>query len=159
KCPLSIHQDAGRKRPPCDRTLPPLPPSLRGAYNPPLARGSPRGKSCWRTPRMETSMISRSFAALLSCLLAFALAGCSNSGGGSGGTQIRVVNAVPDAAAISVIVGSTTVVSNLAFQGLTLYTGVDSGSQEFKVSANGGASNAIDTMLNLNSNANYTYVV
>ena len=104
-------------------------------------------------------MISRSFVALLSCLLAFTLAGCGKSGGGGGGTQIRIVNVVPDAAAISVIIGSTTVVNNLAFQGLTQYSGVDSGSQEFKVSANGGASNAIDTMLNLNSNANYTYVV
>ena len=104
-------------------------------------------------------MTPRSFVALLSCLLAFALAGCSNSGGGSSGTQIRIVNAVPDAAAIMVTVGSTTVVNNLAFQGLTQYSGVDSGAQEFKVSANGGASNAIDTTLNLNSGANYTYVV
>src|SRR5215472_11325103 len=111
-----------------------------------------------KLPTKETSMIARYFGALLSCVLAFALAACSHSSGG-GGTQIRVVNTVPDAASIQVIVGSTTVVSNLAFQGLTLYTGVDSGTQEFKVSANGGQSNAIDTMLNLNSNANYTYIV
>jgi len=103
-------------------------------------------------------MISRYLAAFLSCLLVFALAGCGKSGGGSS-TQIRIVNTVPDAPAISVIVGSTTVVNNLAFQGLTQYSGVDSGTQEFKVSANGGTSNAIDTMLNLNSNASYTYVV
>jgi hypothetical protein len=105
-------------------------------------------------------MTSRLAVALLSCLLTFTLAGCSNSGGGGGGgTNIRVVNVVPDAAAISVIVGETTIANNLPFQGLTLYQSVDSGAQEFKVSANGGTSNAIDVTINLNSSANYTYVV
>jgi hypothetical protein len=89
----------------------------------------------------------------------FTLAGCSSSGGGGSGTNIRVVNVVPDAAAISVTVGDTTVVTNLPFQGLTEYTGVGSGNQEFKVSANGGASNTIDTTINLNNSANYTYVL
>jgi hypothetical protein len=108
---------------------------------------------------METSMTSRLAVALLSCLLTFTLAGCSKTGGGGGGTNIRVVNAVPDAAAINVTVGDTTLVTNLAFQGLTQYQGVGSGNQEFKVSANGGTSNAIDTMINLSNGANYTYVV
>jgi hypothetical protein len=104
-------------------------------------------------------MNSRHAVAYFSCLLALALGACSHSGGGGGNTNLRVVNAIPDAAAISVTVATQTVVTNLAFQGLTQYVGVSSGAQEFKVSANGGASNAIDTTLNVNSGANYTYVV
>ena len=104
-------------------------------------------------------MTSKLAVASFSCVFAILLAACSSSGGGGSGTNIRVVNVVPDAAAINVTVGDTALVTNLAFQGLTLYTSVDSGNQEFKVSANGGQSNAIDTTLNLNSSANYTYVV
>ena len=104
-------------------------------------------------------MTSRLAVAFLSCLLTFTLAGCSSTGGSGSGTNIRIVNVVPDAAAISVTVGDTNVVSSLPFQGLTNYTGISSGSQEFKVSANAGASNAIDTTLNLNNSANYTYIV
>jgi Domain of unknown function (DUF4397) len=108
-------------------------------------------------------MNSRPGVALLSCLLALTLAACGHTGGG-GNTNIRVVNAVPDAAAIKVTVGDTTgsyttVTNNLPFQGLTQYVGVGSGSQEFKVSANGGATNAIDSTLGINSGTNYTYVV
>jgi len=102
-------------------------------------------------------MNSRLVVAFLSCLLALTLAACSHSGGG-GSTNMRIVNAIPDAPAISVSVGGTTAVSNLAFQALTNYIGVSSGSQEIKVSANGGASNAIDQTLALSS-SNYTYIV
>jgi hypothetical protein len=97
--------------------------------------------------------------AIFSCLAALMLAACSHSGGGGGNTNLRIVNAIPDAAAISVTVGTQNVVSNLPFQGLTQYISVPSGNQEFKVSANGGASNAIDATLGLSGGANYTYVV
>jgi hypothetical protein len=103
-------------------------------------------------------MNSRLSIAILSCLLTLALGACSHSSGG-GSTNLRVVNAVPDANSITVTVNDQVVVSNLAFEGLTTYTGVDSGNQEFKVSANGGTSNAIDTTLALSGNANYTYIV
>jgi hypothetical protein len=96
---------------------------------------------------------------IFSCLLTLALAACSHSGSGGGNTNMRVVNAVPDANSITVTVNDQTVVSNLPFQGLTQYKGVDSGNQEFKVSANGGTSNAIDTTISLTNNSNYTYVV
>jgi len=102
-------------------------------------------------------MNSRYVVAFLSCLLAFVLAACSHSGGG-GSTNMRIVNVIPDAPAISVSVGGNTAVSNLPFQGLTNYIGVSSGSQEIKVTANGGASNAIDQTLNLPS-SQITYIV
>ena len=104
-------------------------------------------------------MTSRLAVALLSCLLMFTLAGCSKSGGSSGGTNIRVVNVVPDAAAISVIVGTTTIATSLPSRGSRSTRASSSGAQEFKVSANGGSSNAIDTTINLSSSGNYTYIV
>jgi hypothetical protein len=106
----------------------------------------------------------RSALAIFHCLLALTLAACGHSGS-SGNTNLRVVNAIPDVASVSVTVGTPggqspqSVVTNLPFQGLTQYIGVPSGNQEFKVSANGGASNAIDTTLGISSGVNYTYVV
>jgi hypothetical protein len=107
-------------------------------------------------------MKSRLAVAFLSSLLVFGLAACSHSGGG-GSTNIRILNAIPDAPAISLTLttpsSSTNVISNLAFQGLTQYISTDSGSFTFNVSANGGASNAISTTLGMSSGASYTYVV
>jgi len=104
-------------------------------------------------------MNSRLAVALFSCLLALTLAACGKSSSGGGSTNIRVMNAIPDAPAISLTLDTTSVVTNLPFQGLTQYIGVDSGNREFKVSANGGASNAIDTTLGIAGNTNYTYIV
>jgi hypothetical protein len=96
---------------------------------------------------------------LLLCLLSLIVASCSHSGGSSG-ARIRVVNAIPNAPAISLTLDTdSALVTGLQFQGLTQYLGTGSGSREFKVSANGGASNVIDTTLNLNSGSDYTYVV
>ena len=102
-------------------------------------------------------MNSRLVVALLSCLLVLTLAACSHSGSG-GSTSMRIVNVIPDAPAITVTVGGNTAVSNLAFQQLTNYIGVSSGSQEIKVTANGGQSNAIDQTLQL-PNSQVTYIV
>ena len=101
----------------------------------------------------------RTALAIFHCLLALTLTACGHSGSSSGNTNLRIVNAIPDVAAVSVTVGTQAVVTNLPFQGLTQYTGVQSGNQEFKVSANGGASNAIDVTIGLSSGANYTYVL
>jgi hypothetical protein len=104
-------------------------------------------------------MNSRPAVAFFSCLLALTLAACGHTSHGGGNTNIRVMNAIPDAASINLTLDTTTIVTNLPFQGLTQYIGVDSGNREFKVSANGGTSNAIDTTLGLSSGANYVYVV
>jgi hypothetical protein len=97
---------------------------------------------------------------LLLCLLSLTVASCSKSGGGSSGARIRVVNAIPNAPAISLTLDTdSALVTGLQFQQLTQYLGTGSGSREFKVSANGGASNVIDTTLNLNSGTDYTYIV
>src|SRR5438105_9608272 len=92
-------------------------------------------------------------------LVSVALMGCGSKSGGGGNARIRMLNAIPDANSISLTIDTNApIVSGLAFQQTTQYTGVDTGSREFKVSANGGASNVIDQTLNVNS-ADYTYFV
>ncbi|HTS23433.1 MAG TPA: DUF4397 domain-containing protein [Casimicrobiaceae bacterium] len=103
-------------------------------------------------------MNSRRAITFVLFLVSVALAGCGSKGGGSN-ARIRVLNAIPDAASISVALDTNPpFVSGLAFEQTTQYTGVDTGSREFKVSANGGASNVVDTTLSVN-NADYTYIV
>jgi hypothetical protein len=97
--------------------------------------------------------------AILSCLFALTLTGCGKTTSSGGNANLRIVNAIPDVQSISVTVADQSLISNLPFQGLTQYLSVPSGNQEFKVSANGGASNAIDTTLGLTGGANFTYIV
>ncbi|HEX8010677.1 MAG TPA: DUF4397 domain-containing protein [Casimicrobiaceae bacterium] len=105
-------------------------------------------------------MTSRRVLVFVLCLLSLTLASCGSKGGGGGNTRLRVFNAIPDAAAISVSLDTNApIVTGLQFQQMTQYIGVDSGSHEFKVSANGGASNVIDTTLSLSSGTDYTYAV
>jgi hypothetical protein len=92
------------------------------------------------------------------CLAILVISGCGKSSNNSGSTQIRFMNALVDGGAINVAVGSKSPVSGLAFEGLTTYQSVDSGTQEFKVSVAGGTSTIIDTTIGLN-NAPYTYIV
>ena len=95
----------------------------------------------------------------LLCLLSLIVASCSKSGGSSS-ARIRVVNAIPNAPAISLTLDTdSALVTGLQFQQLTQYLSTGSGSREFKVSANAGASFVIDTTLSLNSGSDYTYVV
>ncbi|MGE5141812.1 MAG: DUF4397 domain-containing protein [Acidobacteriota bacterium] len=88
-----------------------------------------------------------------------ALAGCGSKGSGGGNARLRMLNAIPDANSVSLSFDTNPpVISGLAFEQTTQYTGVDTGSHEFKVSANGGVSNVIDTTLNIGS-SDYTYIV
>ena len=104
-------------------------------------------------------MNSRRVLTILLCLLSLALVSCSSKNGGGGDAKIRVVNVIPDAAAISLQLDSDPpMVNALAFQGLTQYLSTGSGSREFKVSANGGTTFAIDTTLSIGAN-NYSYIV
>jgi hypothetical protein len=103
-------------------------------------------------------MNSRRALTLVLFLLSVTLVGCGSKGG-SGSARIRVLNAIPDASSISLkLDNDAPIVSGLAFEQTTQYMGVGTGSREFKVSANGGASNVIDTTINVGG-ADYTYVV
>jgi hypothetical protein len=96
------------------------------------------------------------FAGLFLTILV--VSGCGKSNNSSGSAQLRFMNALVDGGAINVTVGDNAVVSDLAFEGLTTYQNVDSGSPEFKVGIAGGTSTIIDTTLSINS-APYTYLV
>ncbi|HUH93655.1 MAG TPA: DUF4397 domain-containing protein [Casimicrobiaceae bacterium] len=103
-------------------------------------------------------MSSRRALVFVLFLVSVALAGCSKSGGSSS-ARLRMLNAIPDANSVSLSFDTNPpVISGLAFEQTTQYTGIDTGSHEFKVSANGGASNVIDTTLNVGG-ADYTYIV
>src|SRR5208283_1468859 len=76
----------------------------------------------------------------------------------NGNANLRIVNVIPDAPAISVQLGTNApLVTGLLFQQLTQYMSVGSGSQDFMVSANGGSSFAINETLSMNSGS-YTYI-
>src|SRR5208283_6142 len=106
---------------------------------------------------METWMNSNRALIILLCLFSFALAGCGHSS--SNNASLRIVNAIPDAPAISVQLGTNPpLVTGMLFQQLTQYMGVSGGTQDFMVSANGGASFAINQTLTMGSGS-YTYVV
>ena len=104
-------------------------------------------------------MNSRRVLITLLCLLSLALVSCTSKNGGGGDAKIRVVNVIPDAAAISLQLDKDPpLVNALAFQGLTQYLSAGTGSREFKVSANSGTTFAIDTTLSIGAN-NYSYIV
>jgi len=105
--------------------------------------------------------LSRGVRLLAVFLIALAVAGCGNKSSSSSGSQLRFMNALVDGGAINVTIGdnNTTVITGLPIEGLTGYQGVDSGTQEIKVSVSGGTSTVIDQTLGLNGDQNYTYVV
>jgi hypothetical protein len=111
---------------------------------------------------LEIPIIPRRLLTVLVCLLGLALTSC-NTGNGVGATpnltRVRVINLVPNAAAIDVRLDSTSVVSGLQFEQLTQYLTVDPGTHEFKVSADGGTTNVINLSINLSIAVDYTFVV
>jgi len=67
-------------------------------------------------------MNSRRVLIILLCMLSLALVSCSSKNSGGGAAKIRVVNVIPDAAAISLQLNTDTALVNaLPFQGLTQY--------------------------------------
>jgi hypothetical protein len=104
----------------------------------------------------------RAFCALL-CLSALALAGCDSGNGigaAAGKPQIRVINLLSGAPAITVTLDNdSTLASGLAFENLTQYTQVDQGLRVFTVSIAGGPSNLITASSPIALGVNYTFVV
>ena len=111
---------------------------------------------------LEIPIIPRRLLTVLVCLLGLALTSC-NTGNGVGSTanltRVRVINLVPNAAAISVQLDSTSLVTGLQFEQVTQYLTVDPGPREIKVSADGGTTNIIDISRNLAVAVDYTFVV
>lgn len=108
------------------------------------------------TRPMEPRMNSNRVLTIVLCLVSFALVSCGKSS--SQNANLRTMNAIPDAPAISLQLGTNPpLVTGLLFQQLTQYVNVPGGSQDFMVSANGGASFAINQTLSM-GNGNYSYI-
>jgi len=114
---------------------------------------------------LEIPIILRRLLTVLVCLVGAALlVSCNGGGQGVGAapilTRVRVINLVPNAASIQVqLDNDQPFVSGLAFEQVTQYLEVDSGTREFKVSADGGQTNIIDVSLPLAKSIDYTFVV
>jgi hypothetical protein len=102
-------------------------------------------------------MFRLSLAAL--CMASLVLTGCSKGGSNNGNAQLRILNAFSEAAALNVSVASTATATGLPFQGLTQYTSVSSGTPLITVGVSGATTTLINTMYNVTSGTNYTYVV
>ena len=104
----------------------------------------------------------RVFCALLICLGALLLGSCNSGegvGAAAGPTRLRVINLIPNAASMQLTVADSIFVSGLPFQGITEYMDVASGTNEFKVSVDGGATTLIDIPLTLALGVDYTFLV
>ena len=102
-------------------------------------------------------MFRLSLAAL--CMASLVLTGCSKGGSSNGNAQLRILNAFSEAAALNVSVASTPAATGLPFQGLTQYTSVSSGTPLITVGVTGATTTLINTMYNVSSGTNYTYVI
>ena len=110
-------------------------------------------------PHGAPMSLPRAFRLLVLLLVASIVTGCGSGGGGNSSSSVRFFNALVDGGSINVVVGDTTAVTALPFEGITGYVEVDSGSQEFQVSVSGGTSTVVDQTINLQGSTNYTYVV
>jgi hypothetical protein len=72
---------------------------------------------------------------------------------------MRILNAFSEAAALNVSVASTPAVTGLPFQGLTQYISVSSGTPLVTVGVTGATTTLINTMYNISSGTNYSYVI
>jgi hypothetical protein len=102
-------------------------------------------------------MFRLSLAAL--CLASLVLAGCGKSGNNNGNAQLRILNAFSEATALNVSVASIAIATGLPFQGLTQYISATSGTPLITVGVSGATTTLINTMYNVSSGTNYTYVV
>jgi hypothetical protein len=105
----------------------------------------------------------RAFCALLLCLSTILLGSCDTGegvGAAATSTRLRVINLIPNATSMQLTLGSgSPLVSGLPYQGLTQYMDVPSGTSEFKVSVDGGATNLIDNNVTLAVGVDFTYIV
>ena len=104
--------------------------------------------------------IPRALLAAL-CLTSLILTGCTKSGSSSsqGNAQLRVVNGFSQASALDVTVDAKPVVSGLPFQSNSQYAGIETGTQTFIVTVTGTSTALVNTIYNISSSTNYSYVV
>lgn len=82
------------------------------------------------------------------------IAGC----GGGGGTQFRLMNAIPDESSLDVLVDSTSVSSNLAYGTSTGYLSESSGSHQVGIEPSGSSTTLLQQSISLASGSATTVI-
>ena len=99
---------------------------------------------------------------VLSCLLAFAVAGCNTGKGvNSGSTHgtMRVINVIPNAGGpLNVTFDNQPFANGLAFEGMTAYQPIDVGAREVQIAVAGSSTNVIDLIPTFLADNAYTFV-
>lgn len=102
------------------------------------------------------------FFLVLSCLLAFAVAGCNTGKGvNSGSTHgtMRVINVIPNAGGpLNVTFDNQPFATGLAFEGMTAYQAIDVGAREVQVAVAGSSTNVVDLIPTFLADNAYTFV-
>ena len=98
----------------------------------------------------------------LSCVLAFAVAGCNTGKGVSNGSThgtMRLINVIPDAAGpLNVSFDLKPFLTGLPFEGMTEYQSIDSGVRQVQMSVAGSSTNVIDVTASFLPDSVYTFV-
>jgi hypothetical protein len=102
------------------------------------------------------------FFLALSCVLAFAVAGCNTGKGVSNGSThgtMRLINVIPNAAGpLNATFDNQTFATGLPFEGMTPYQPIDSGMREVRISVAGSSTNVIDLIPTFTADNAYTFV-
>ena len=102
------------------------------------------------------SQFLRFGAGLLMLTAIFIAIGCS--GGGGSHTQLRILQASPDEAAVDILIDGKTIVPSVGYAAPTSYTSVNSGSRHLQVEPSGTTTPVIDETITLNSGTHYTLI-
>ena len=107
-------------------------------------------------------MHAHPFFLVLTCLLAFAVAGCNTGKGvNSGSTHgtMRVINVIPNAGGpLNVTFDNQPFANGLAFEGMTAYQPIDVGAREVQIAVAGSSTNVIDLIPTFLADNAYTFV-
>jgi len=102
------------------------------------------------------------FFVALSCVLAFAVAGCNTGKGVSNGSThgtMRLINVIPNAAGpLNATFDNQPFATGLPFEGMTPYQPIDSGMREVRISVAGSSTNVIDLIPTFTADNAYTFV-
>ena len=93
---------------------------------------------------------------LAGCLTVLLLDGCG--GKSSSNASVRALNLISGTTNVKVTAGGSTIMEGGAFEGLSGFTGIGAGNQEFKVTLASSPGNLVDTIYTLSSDISFTFV-
>jgi Domain of unknown function (DUF4397) len=110
----------------------------------------------------EQTMRAHPFLVVLTCVLSLALGSCNTGKGVSNASThatMRVINVIPNAGGpLNVTFDSHPFASGLAFEGMTAYQQIDSGTREVQIAVAGSSTNVVDLIPTFLADNAYTFV-